>query len=282
MPRIRPPAGNPTWLAAVLRTEDLDVREFPGWRERGHGTFKDIRGVMVHHTGSDRAGAASIAAGRPDLAGPLSQLHIARDGTVTVVAAGVAWHAGIGMYPWVPANMGNWHLIGIECANSGTSPSAPHRRNWPDAQYFALVRCCASINRRLGHTSARTIGHKEYAGRAQGKWDPGGIDMDVLRADIAERIDIRTQLMSTPRPPVPVGGYTEILLHRGSAGPQVAELQRRLMAAYAAYAGELVIDGVFGVETERAVREFQRRFGGLKVDGIVGPATAAALRLRIL
>ncbi|MDT5189601.1 MAG: hypothetical protein QOI28_1852 [Mycobacterium sp.] len=54
---------------------------------------------MVHHTGSDNASAASIADGRPDLPGPLSQLHIARDGTVTVVAVGVAWHAGVGMYP---------------------------------------------------------------------------------------------------------------------------------------------------------------------------------------
>ncbi len=282
MPQRKPPAGNPTWLAAALRAEGLDVKEFPGWRDRGHGAFKDIRGVMVHHTGSDRASAASIAVGRPDLAGPLSQVHIARDGTVTVVAAGVAWHAGVGMYPWVPANMGNWHLIGIECANSGTSASAPHRRNWPDAQYFALVRSCAAINRRLEQTSARTIGHKEYAGRAQGKWDPGAIDMDNLRRDVAERMAADFAAGRAPRPPVPVGEYTEILLHQGSAGPQVAELQRRLKAAYAAYAGDLVIDGVFGVETERAVREFQRRFGGLKVDGIVGPATAAALRLRIV
>ncbi|ANE81876.1 N-acetylmuramoyl-L-alanine amidase [Mycobacterium adipatum] len=282
MPQVRPQTGNPTWLPEALRAEGLDVTEFPGWRQRGHGTFKDIRGVMVHHTGSDRASAASIAEGRPDLAGPLSQVHIARDGTVTVVAAGVAWHAGVGMYPWVPANMGNWHLIGIECANSGTSPSAPHRRNWPDAQYFALVRCCAAINRRLGHNAARTIGHKEYAGRAQGKWDPGGIDMDLLRRDIAEQRSADIGAVPTPRPPVPVGEYADILLYRGSRGTQVAELQRRLKAAYAAYAGDLVVDGVFGVETERAVREFQRRFGGLKVDGIVGPATAAAMRLKLV
>lgn len=280
MPQIRPRAGDPVWLASVLRDEGLNPVEYPDWRHRGHGAFKDIRGVMVHHTGSGRAGADSIALGRPDLAGPLSQVHIARDGTVTVVAAGVAWHAGVGMYPWVPANMGNWHLIGIECANTGTGPSAPHRRNWPDAQYFALVRCCAAINRRLGQTSARTIGHKEYAGRSQGKWDPGAIDMDVLRADIAEHIDTGIDFVSTPRPAVPVGEYTDILLYRGSTGAQVAELQRRLKAAYAAYAGDLAIDGVYGAQTENAVREFQRRFGGLKVDGIVGPATAAALRLR--
>jgi len=172
VPQSGPWTGDPVWLADVLRAEGVKLVEFPGWRDRGHGDFKDIRGVMAHHTGSDNATAASIAYGRPDLPGPLSQLHIARDGTVTVVAVGVAWHAGVGMYPWLPTNMGNWHMIGIECANSGTSPTAPHRTNWPDAQYDALVRSCAAINRRLAQNSSRTIGHKEYAGRAQGKWDP--------------------------------------------------------------------------------------------------------------
>jgi N-acetyl-anhydromuramyl-L-alanine amidase AmpD len=282
MPQTMVWTGDPVWIADVLRDEGVNLVEYPGWRSRGHGDFKDIRGVMVHHTGSDTASAASIANGRPDLAGPLSQLHIARDGTVTVVAVGVAWHAGAGMYPWVPANMGNWHLIGIECANTGTSPSAPHRQNWPDAQYTALVRCCAAINRRLGQHASRTIGHKEYAGRVQGKWDPGAIDMDALRADVAARIGEVRDPAPTPRPPVPVGEFADVLLFRGSTGAQVAELQRQLKHEYPLYAADLVIDGVFGPATEAAVMEFQRRTRGLRVDGIVGPATAAALRLRLV
>jgi hypothetical protein len=280
MAQTGPWTGDPVWLADVLRAEGIDLVEYPGWRDRGHGDFKDIRGVMAHHTGSDTATAASIADGRPDLPGPLSQLHIARNGTVTVVAVGVAWHAGVGMYPWVPTNMGNWHLIGIECANSGTSPTAPHRRNWPDAQYFALVRCCAAINRRLAQTSARTIGHKEYAGRSQGKWDPGAIDMDILRRDIQDRIGTISNPAPTPRPPVPVGEYADILLFRGSEGPEVAQLQRRLNEEE--FIADLVVDGIFGPRTEAAVKSFQRSAGGLKVDGIVGPATAAALRLKII
>jgi len=276
--------GDPVWLADVLRAEGLDVVESAGWRDRGHGDFRDIRGVMVHHTGSDSATAESIVVGRPDLPGPLAQLHIARDGTVTVVAAGVAWHAGIGMYPWLPVNMGNWHTIGIECANTGTSPTAPHRRHWPDAQYFALVGSCAALCRRLGVSAERTIGHKEYAGRAQGKWDPGAIDMELLRADVAARLGAGTAFgrANTPRPPVPVGEYADVLLYRGSRGAQVAELQRRLRFAYTAYAGDLEVDGEFGPQTEEAVREFQRRTAGLAVDGVVGPETAAALRLRVV
>ena len=80
MAQTGPWTGDPVWLADVLRAEGVRLVEYPGWRDRGHGDFKDIRGVMVHHTGSDNASAASIAIGRPDLPGPLSQLHIARDG----------------------------------------------------------------------------------------------------------------------------------------------------------------------------------------------------------
>lgn len=39
----------------------------------------------------------------------------------------------------------------------------------------------------------RVIGHKEWAGKSQGKWDPGAIDMNIFRADIQARL-------STPAP----------------------------------------------------------------------------------
>ncbi len=200
--------------------------------------------MMVHHTGSDRATAASIATGRPDLAGPLSQLHIARDGTVTVVAAGVAWHAGVGMYPWVPANMGNWHLIGIECANSGTSPSAPHRRNWPDAQYFALVRSSQRSTGTWGRRRRAPSGTRSTQAGPKASGIPVPSTWTVLRGDISGQIAADFAAARPPRPPVPVGEYTDILLHRGSTGPQVAELQRRLEdGSMPAYAGDLVVDG---------------------------------------
>ena len=57
MPKSGGWRGDPIWLAEVLRAEGIDVVEFPGWRRRGHGVFKDVRGVMVHHTGSNTATA---------------------------------------------------------------------------------------------------------------------------------------------------------------------------------------------------------------------------------
>ncbi len=173
--------GDPMWLADVLRAERLAVVEHPGWRHRGHGDFEAIWGVMVHHTGSSNTPANEVADGHPSLAGPLSQLHLARDGTVTVVAAGVAWHAGVGRWPGLPEDNANWHTIGIEAANNGTE-------GWSDVQYDAYVACCAAILRRLGRGAERVIGHKEWAGAKQGKWDPGGMDMDRFRADIAVRL----------------------------------------------------------------------------------------------
>ncbi|MFC3963499.1 peptidoglycan recognition protein family protein [Nocardia jiangsuensis] len=174
-------SGDPVWLTDVLREEGLPVLEFPGWRDRGHGDFRNIWGVIAHHTGGSNTPAAEIAYGFSALAGPLSQLHLDRDGTVTVVAAGVAWHAGRGRWPGLPEDDANFHTIGIEAANNGTE-------GWSPAQYDAYVRCCAAIVRRLGYGPERVIGHKEWAGAKQGKWDPGGLDMDRFRADIADRL----------------------------------------------------------------------------------------------
>jgi len=55
-------------------------------------------------------------------------------------------------------------------------------------------------------------------------------------------------------------------------GSDVLAVQRALKKA----GMNIKTDGEFGVKTEKAVKEFQQR-RGLKVDGIVGPATLAAL-----
>jgi peptidoglycan hydrolase-like protein with peptidoglycan-binding domain len=58
----------------------------------------------------------------------------------------------------------------------------------------------------------------------------------------------------------------------------VRTLLNRLKTAYAAYAGQIVVDGDFGPMTRGAVMEFQKR-SNLEVDGVVGAQTAAALRI---
>lgn len=67
------------------------------------------------------------------------------------------------------------------------------------------------------------------------------------------------------------------VLRRGSSGPTVRALQRRLNRDYPLYSA-LVVDGEFGSATEAVLREFQTR-AGLSVDGMAGPETLARLGL---
>jgi peptidoglycan hydrolase-like protein with peptidoglycan-binding domain len=62
-------------------------------------------------------------------------------------------------------------------------------------------------------------------------------------------------------------------VQRGQSGADVRGLQQRLNQL----GFQIQEDGVFGPETQRAVRALQQRLG-LKTDGLVGPKTTAALR----
>ena len=83
--------------------------------------------------------------------------------------------------------------------------------------------------------------------------------------EVVEREKIKKELMKKVKRP---------LLRRTNRGPEVANLQRILIIL--GYLGKGEDDGIFGPRTERAVRQFQVD-AGIKVDGIVGPVTWAAL-----
>ena len=53
---------------------------------------------------------------------------------------------------------------------------------------------------------------------------------------------------------MPIGEPADVLLFRGSGGPPVAKLQRRLNYGYNEFAGHLETDGVYGPPTEAALR----------------------------
>ena len=72
-----------------------------------------------------------------------------------------------------------------------------------------------------------------------------------------------------PNPEPPTTTEHNIVLSAESEGRQVELLQQAV--------GGIKVDGIFGPETEEAVRAFQAS-RGLIVDGVVGPATSAALR----
>ena len=81
----------------------------------------------------------------------------------------------------------------------------------------------------------------------------------------------------------PIRGYTSSYpgtpLRRGSSGPNVVVIQvelNRISQNYPAIPKISSVDGIFGAQTEAAVRKFQEIFN-LSPDGIVGSATWYAL-----
>lgn len=68
---------------------------------------------------------------------------------------------------------------------------------------------------------------------------------------------------------------THSTLRRGDKGPEVVEMQEKLMA-HGEQLPKYGADGDFGRETQTAVKSFQRSHG-LKADGICGPLTWAEL-----
>ncbi|HUS88284.1 MAG TPA: spore cortex-lytic enzyme [Desulfosporosinus sp.] len=71
------------------------------------------------------------------------------------------------------------------------------------------------------------------------------------------------------------GALGDRLLGRGSKGPEVIELQKKLTQL-----GYVVgtVDGKFGSKTETAIRRFQKE-RGLRVDGLAGTQTIKELKL---
>ncbi|WP_306365430.1 N-acetylmuramoyl-L-alanine amidase [Nocardia sp. CC227C] len=225
--------GDPIWLADVLRAEGLKVIEHDGWRQRGHGDFRDIRGVLCHHTGGGSSNDWQVVLnGRPDLKGPLAQLVLERDGTYRIIAVGVCWHAGRGSWPGWPTNNANYHVIGIEAVSRGDGT------DWTPEQLDAYKRGCAAILRRIGRTSTDCVGHREYS--SEGKIDPAGIDMNAFRRDVQTLID--------GKPTPPQGGTMSWL-------------------------DEQIINWASKSVTVRTMLSYIDRYNGLILDQLLGPGS---------
>jgi hypothetical protein len=172
--------ADPIWLPEVIRAAGVTVDVLDGAFNRGHGDMWDLEGTMEHHTGASGDSSAWGIANHPTL-GLCSQLFLPRRGKkVVVCGVGIAWHGGSGGgYPWIKDV--NKQLTGMEMDNNGTE-------GWSSDQYWTGVSVTAAVLNKIGKPSSRNIGHKEWAGAAQGKWDPGGMNMDKRRADIDNRI----------------------------------------------------------------------------------------------
>ena len=170
-----------TDLATAARKSGLNVVEVSGWRTRGHGQMGDVRTIVAHHTATSAAAPGNypsmriVRDGRSDLPGPLAQLGLGRDGTVYVIAAGLAYHAG----KVRDDDYSNAHAIGIEAEHPGVGA-------WSNRQYDAYVRLCAALAKHYDVPVSRVLGHKEVCAPVGRKSDPN-FPMAAFREAVAAR-----------------------------------------------------------------------------------------------
>ena len=174
-----------------LARHGVRVLTEPGWENRGNGQTADYQGAIMHHTAS-RSSAGNpeptrnmVVHGRPDLRGPLCNSLGGFDGSVRIIAAHPANHAGASggrsMGPLPVTRAFNRLVWGHEIDYAGTVPMSPQ-------QYRAATVLGAVISEVLGRTDAEWIrAHGETS--ITGKWDPGfaldrTIDMNRFRADV--------------------------------------------------------------------------------------------------
>jgi GH24 family phage-related lysozyme (muramidase) len=170
----------------------------PGWETRGRPYRFAPRGAVDHHTASrgyanDYPSLGIVRDGRSDLPGPLSQFGIGRiTGTLYVIAAGYANHAGGGGWNGLTGNGSVWGAS--EAENDGIGePISP-------AQMRTRLHLHASLARHTGYGPASICCHREWSDG--GKIDPTGVDGDWLRAEVTRLLANTPIPGPTPAPPV--------------------------------------------------------------------------------
>lgn len=258
-----------TDLARLADTKyGLRVRFEDGWKTHGASggaQMSRVSGVLWHHDVSPRKGTYPLRTmlrnGRAGLSGPLCHIGFDRDGTVWVIGAGKANHAGKGSVPGVPRNTGNTRLIGIEMTSAGTRPW-----DWTAAQLAAMPLLGAALSDIYGLSSSQHWGHMEYS--STGKIDPAGLPggMSGLRS----RISAVNFGAGTARPPL------------GDGNPSgLADVDKSQAWLDSLGYDPGPIDGVFGSKTEAATKRFQQEFGITPADGRPGPATRQAMEAAV-
>jgi len=173
-----------TWLADACRDTGYPTVELPGWRTAGHGPMTAGHGVVGHWTAgpdsrethSNTPSLRVVVDGRPGLDGPLCNVYTAFDGTLYVVAAGLAWHAGVSA--WLGETNLNDTFVGNEVESPGGFVYTPE-------QLDVTPRLHAALLRRMNRTADWSCGHFECALPAGRKPDGPARDMNAFRRTVA-------------------------------------------------------------------------------------------------
>lgn len=172
-----------TQLATVARRTGFPVVEVTGWRTRTRPEgMLGVRTVTIHHTGNVartkrlKVSLNTIINGKSKLPGPLSQIYIDIDGTIYIVAAGKANHAGESL----KTDYTNPYAVGFECEASGDWWS----EDWPGIQLRAMVAMAGETIKEFGLSISDVMGHLETCSPPGRKPDPRGFTMNWFRAQV--------------------------------------------------------------------------------------------------
>jgi hypothetical protein len=180
-------------LRAAVKEAGLDVKVIPvqGWQNRGRpastGNFDPNGPSTTHHTGTTTSPTrlmptlGTLIEGRAGLPGPLSQVGVAYNGDIYVIAAGRANHAGrVGKsgVPGMPLGAdGNALAIGDEVDTNGTQAL-------PEKQRRSIALINAVVLNHFDRPDSYAHRHEDISGT--GKWDIGQLTTREVRADAAE------------------------------------------------------------------------------------------------
>lgn len=260
-----------TDIVTHLKQWGLKVEVSEGWQDRGRPYAFHPRAVICHHTASpigsgNFASEHTVTYGRSDLPGPLCQFLLGRDGTVKVIAAGYANHAGYGgPYAGIPENLGNTYAYGIEAENNGVG------EQWAPEMLNAYYRLCAALLAHMGIKDvSKVFGHKEWApGR---KIDPTGIDMNKFRAQVKKALDdgpsVKTVSLSKLQP--------------GKRNKHILMVKHRLKKR-GFIKSDTKLTNFFGGGLRAAYARFQKHLGytGNDADGLPGKSSLEKLGFRV-
>lgn len=188
---------------------------------------------------------------------------------------------------WCSSSSANdQRAITIECASDSTDPYA-----FKDACYRTLVDLCVDICKAYNKTKLLWISDKNSALNYSPKSDemlltvhrwfaqkscPGNW-MYSRMGNLADEVTRRLGSEPQPQPQPTITGTksSKSYLEKGDSGEDVKVMQTMLIkCGYSC--GNAGVDGIFGSNTDKAVRAFQAA-KNLDVDGLYGPKTKAAL-----
>jgi len=180
-------------VMARLRAAGITVHEQTGWETRGNGQTSAYQGFLWHHTATSYSNSnlSILVNGRSDLSGPLCNTCGWEDGSVGMISANPANHAGAsGGYNTAPlptTSLFNKLVWGHEIIYPGDVPMTAEQYRTATI----LGKICTDV---FGYGDInRAKGHAETS--ITGKWDPGfapsrTYDLNKVRTDSRNSLNV--------------------------------------------------------------------------------------------